>query len=189
VKHARPGERPLMPRSACSADVSAIGTRGAMPQGRIIRVQSWYRKLGNRVGDLPTDRAVFLVIVSFLAIAFFLGAVLVLAQSAISSATDSTVSGVVRSCVGEDTRTPVCTVEITSPSSRTGLRKVVSTGPLDGLAPGRTTSLWLSRDGTADIAGWRGWANGLGLGLVALIVVGVAIAAWSSAMRASGLAG
>jgi hypothetical protein len=56
------------------------------------------------------------------------------------------------------------------------------------LAPGRMTSLWLSQDGTAQVSGWRAWANGLGLGLVALIVVGLAIAAWSSVMRASGSA-
>jgi hypothetical protein len=141
------------------------------------------RTLAGRMGRLPVERVVVLAIGTFLALVCSVGAVLQLGQSAVVSALGAHAVGVVRSCVHQDARSPVCTVEVTSPAAHAGLRQVEMTGLFDGLEPGHGTALWLAADGSADVAGWRGWADGLSLALVALVLDMVVVRGWRPILR------
>lgn len=123
---------------------------------------------------LPAERAVTLAIVAFVAMAFTVGALLMVGGAAASALTTTHGKGVIRSCVGEDTRGGgSCLVDVTAPATLAGPAQVDPAGPFAQPQPGQSVSLWIHDDGSVEVAGWRAWADAVSLALVAAVVVTV----------------
>lgn len=134
--------------------------------------------VGNRwrsFSQLPAERAVTLAIVSFLGMAFTVGAFLMIGDAAASALATTHGKGVIRSCVGEDTRGGgSCLVDVTAPTTLAGPAQVDPAGPFAQAAqPGHSVRLWIHDDGSVEVAGWRAWADAVSLASVAIVVVTV----------------
>jgi hypothetical protein len=126
------------------------------------------------VNRLPSGRSVTLVVVAFLAMAFTVGALLMIGDAAVSALTTTPGKGVIRSCVGEDTRGGgKCLVYVTAPATLAGQAHVDPGGPFARAQPGQSVSLWIHDDGTVEVAGWRAWADAVSMALMAAVVVTV----------------
>ncbi|WP_353953182.1 hypothetical protein V6K52_07060 [Knoellia sp. S7-12] len=111
---------------------------------------------------------------AFLAMAFTVGALLMIGEAAASALTTTHGKGVIRSCVGEDTRGGgSCLVDVTAPTTLAGPAQVDPAGPFAQAEPGQSVSLWIDDDGSVEVAGWRAWADAVSLALVAVVVVTV----------------
>jgi hypothetical protein len=121
---------------------------------------------------LHSEQAVTLAIVVFLAVAFTVGALLMIGGAAASALTTTHGEGVIRSCVGADTRGGgSCLVDVTAPATLAGQAHVDPAGPFARAQPGQSVSLWIHEDGSVEVAGWRAWASAISLALVAAVVV------------------
>jgi len=134
--------------------------------------------------EAPPYRVVQLAITAFLAVAFSVGAIASLTETATTSLRATAAWGIARTCTDLGSRAAgSCVVMVTAPAPLAGAVKVDSGGPFDGLGVGRSIDLWVFADGTAEVGGWRSWVDGVSLAVVALIPVVVATLTYRSLRR------